>query len=128
VPPRRALWVQFACRTKAAIFAGDSTIPVKVAGAAKGALVAVHCWKGSLAVKISIDIDCTPEEARQFLGLPDVKPLQESLMKEIERRMLSNLETMDPENLMKTWLPASLEGFEQIQKMFWSQMGRKPKD
>tara|TARA_R110002072_G_scaffold12038_14_gene53041 strand:+ start:1345 stop:1584 length:240 start_codon:yes stop_codon:yes gene_type:complete len=79
-------------------------------------------------VKISIDIDCTPEEARQFLGLPDVKPLQESLMKEIERRMLSNLETMDPENLMKTWLPASLEGFEQIQKMFWSQMGRKPKD
>ncbi len=79
-------------------------------------------------MKISIDIDCTPEEARQFLGLPDVKPLQESLMKEIERRMLSNLETMDPENLMKTWLPASLEGFEQIQKMFWSQMGRKPKD
>ncbi|MGO1119531.1 DUF6489 family protein [Rhodovibrionaceae bacterium A322] len=78
-------------------------------------------------MKISIDIDCTPEEARQFLGLPDVKPLQDSMMKEIERRMLSNLENMEPENLMKTWLPASIEGFEQLQKAFWTQMGGKAK-
>ena len=26
-------------------------------------------------MKITVDVDCTPEEARAFLGLPDVKPM-----------------------------------------------------
>ncbi len=73
-------------------------------------------------MKIHFDIDCTPEEARTFLGLPDVKPLQESMMDEIEERMRANLAAMDPETLMKTWVPANLQGFEQIQKTFWNQM------
>ncbi|WP_420846806.1 DUF6489 family protein [Microvirga tunisiensis] len=28
-------------------------------------------------MKITMDVECTPEEARAFLGLPDVKPMQE---------------------------------------------------
>jgi hypothetical protein len=72
-------------------------------------------------MKISIDIDCTPEEARAFLGLPDVAPLQASLMKEIEERMRTALRGTDPEVLFKTWLPASLEGWEQVQA-FWRGM------
>lgn len=73
-------------------------------------------------MKISIDIDCTPEEARQFLGLPDVKPMQDALMNQMQERLSASLQAMDPETMMKTWLPASLQGFEQVQKMFWSQM------
>jgi hypothetical protein len=73
-------------------------------------------------MKISIDIDCTPDEARQFLGLPDVKPMQDALMQQMQDRLSANLQAMDPETLMKTWFPASLQGFEQIQKAFWSQM------
>lgn len=73
-------------------------------------------------MKISVDIDCTPEEARTFFGLPDVKPLQEAMMAEIEERLRANLSAMDPETLMKTWFPANLQGFEQIQKAFWNQM------
>lgn len=73
-------------------------------------------------MKISIDIDCTPDEARQFLGLPDVKPMQDALMNQMQERLSSSLQAMDPETMMKTWLPASLQGFEQVQKMFWSQM------
>jgi len=37
-------------------------------------------------MKITVDIDCTPEEARTFLGLPDVQPLQQAMMKELEAR------------------------------------------
>jgi len=73
-------------------------------------------------MKISVDIDCTPEEARTFLGLPDVKPLQEAVMAEIEEKMRTNLAAIDPETLMKTWFPANLQGFEQVQKAFWNQM------
>jgi hypothetical protein len=74
-------------------------------------------------MKIKFDIDCTPEEARRFLGLPDVAPMQETLMKEVEKRLLANLQAMEPEQLVKTWLPASIQGWEQMQQMFWKQMG-----
>jgi len=73
-------------------------------------------------MKITVDIDCTPEEARHFFGLPDVKPMQDALMQQIQDRMSANLQAMEPEAMLKTWLPASLQGFEQMQKMFWNQM------
>ena len=73
-------------------------------------------------MKIHVDIDCTPEEARTFLGLPDVAPMQEALMAELQKRMMANLQAMEPEQLFKTWLPAGLQGWEQLQKAFWSQM------
>ncbi|WP_431856802.1 DUF6489 family protein [Azospirillum sp.] len=73
-------------------------------------------------MKITIDVDCTPEEARTFLGLPDVKPMQEVLMREVQDRTLAGLNAMDPETALKTWLPAGIQGFEQMQKIFWTQM------
>ncbi len=73
-------------------------------------------------MKINIEIDCTPEEARSFFGLPDVSPLHEAMMKEIQERMTANLKAMDPEALMQTWMPANLQGLEQLQKAFWGQM------
>jgi hypothetical protein len=75
-------------------------------------------------MKITVDVDCTPEEARAFLGLPDVKPMQEQLMREVQERMAANIRAMEPEAMLRTWLPATLKGFEQIQEMFISQMTR----
>jgi hypothetical protein len=71
-------------------------------------------------VKIKFDIDCTPEEARAFFGLPDVVPLQTAMMAEVEKRMKAGLDAMSPEALLKTWLPAGMQNFEEMQKMFWS--------
>ena len=82
-------------------------------------------------MKITMNIDCTPEEARRFLGLPDVAPMQEELMKEFQDRMMESLNAMDPESVMKTWFPAAGTGWENIQKAFWSQFaggGAKSKD
>jgi hypothetical protein len=73
-------------------------------------------------MKLKLDIDCTPEEARSFFGLPDVKPLQEALLPEVEARLREMLKAMDPEAMLKTWLPAALKGFEQLQEMFLAQM------
>lgn len=75
-------------------------------------------------MKLHFDIDCTPEELRDFFGLPEVKPTQDRLMAELEERMRANLKALDPETLLKTWLPAGLKGFEQLQEIFFSQMGR----
>ena len=75
-------------------------------------------------MKLKFDIDCTPEELRGFFGLPEVKPMQDRLMAELEEKMRANLKALDPETMLSTWLPASLKGFEQLQEMFFSQMGR----
>ena len=76
-------------------------------------------------MKIRFDIDCTPEELRGFFGLPEVKPMQEQLIKEVEERLRANLKALDPETMLKTWLPAGLKGFEQLQEMFLNQLARQ---
>jgi hypothetical protein len=73
-------------------------------------------------MKISFDIDCTPEELRGFFGLPDVKGMQDQLLREVEERLRASLKSLDPETMLKTWLPAGLKGFEQLQEMFLNQM------
>ncbi len=77
-------------------------------------------------MKINVDIDCTPDEARALFGLPDVKPMQAVLMQEIENRMRKALAAMEPDALFKMWLPAGLQGLEEWQKFIWSRLtGRK---
>jgi hypothetical protein len=75
-------------------------------------------------MKFKFDIDCTPDELRGFFGLPEVKPMQDRLMTELEEKMRVTLKALDPETMLKIWLPARLKGFEQLQEMFFAQMGR----
>ena len=70
-------------------------------------------------LKVKLDIECSPEEARSFFGLPNVVPMQEVMMKKIEERMLSNLDAMSPEAMISHWLPAGVQGMEQLQSLFW---------
>lgn len=74
-------------------------------------------------VKIHVDVDCTPEEARTFLGLPDVQPMQEEILREMQARMMANVRAMEPEEMMKLWLPASVKGFEQFQELLMKMAG-----
>lgn len=77
-------------------------------------------------MKVTIDIECTPEEARTFFGLPDVQPMQKAMMDEMQKRMEAGMSSMDMDNLMKLWMPGStpnaVPGFEQFQKLFWDSM------
>ncbi|HWG79038.1 MAG TPA: DUF6489 family protein [Stellaceae bacterium] len=73
-------------------------------------------------MKVTVNIDCTPAEARAFFGLPDVQPMQASLMKDLEDRLRKNIQAMDPETMFKTWLPATLKNIEQMQEMFLAQL------
>lgn len=76
-------------------------------------------------MKINIEIDCTPDEARKFLGLPDVAGLQERLMQQAEAQMSAAFKDMTPDAMLKAWLPAGMEGLDQMQKAFWSQFAGK---
>ncbi len=68
-------------------------------------------------MKITVDIDCTPAEARQFLGLPDLEPLQKAAMDEIEKRMMAEFDRYSPEELVKSWLaPLNADWLNEIMK------------
>lgn len=73
-------------------------------------------------MKVTFDIECSPEEARAFFGLPDVQPMQERMMDEIEKKMQENVKAMDPETMVKTWMPIALQNMAELQKLFWENM------
>ena len=75
-------------------------------------------------MKVSIDIDCTPEEARRFLGLPDVTPVNEVLVEELTRRASDMAANMDAEKIMTQWMNAGAQGFGELQKAFFEQFAR----
>jgi len=56
-------------------------------------------------MKVKIDIDCTPEEARGFFGLPDLGPLQKEMVSKMQEQMRAAMGGMDPEAMMKAWMP-----------------------
>lgn len=54
-------------------------------------------------MKISMNIDLTPQEARAFFGLPDVEPINERLVAEVLKRTEANMELLDPTEMMRAW-------------------------
>ena len=73
-------------------------------------------------MKITIDIDCTPQEARAFLGLPHVEPMQEALVAQMQERLAQHLQAIEPDALMSAWLPGGIKGLATLQEQFWKQM------
>ncbi len=73
-------------------------------------------------MKITINVDCTPEEARRYMGLPDVGPMQEELLKQMQERLLANVDSMQPTEMLKTWWPMGMDHWLELQKALWTQM------
>ena len=78
-------------------------------------------------MKITTNVDCTPDEARILMGLPDLKPMQEVLMRETRISIAADIRAMNPEALLKTsaFAARQAEAFSgRIQKMFMAQIDR----
>lgn len=73
-------------------------------------------------MKVTIDIDCTPEEARSFMGLPDVSAAQQAVVEAWQKQTMEAMSSMDPQSLFTAWAPKGGESWEQFQKSFWSSM------
>ena len=68
-------------------------------------------------MKMTVEVDCTPEEARRFLGLPDVSALNEAMVQEMQSRMSANMAALAPEELMKNWMAFGAGAQEQFRKL-----------
>ena len=74
-------------------------------------------------MKINVEVDCTPDEARRFLGLPDVAPMQQRMIEGLEQRLATAVQAADPQKLLEQWLPLSAKSMEQWQGL-WSQLAQ----
>ena len=71
-------------------------------------------------MKVTMEMDMTPEEARAFMGLPDVAPVQKKMMDEMQARVKQAFDANDPEAMMRAWMPlGGAEAFQKFQKMMW---------
>jgi hypothetical protein len=80
-------------------------------------------WHGTMAMKAKIEIDCTPIEARDFLGLPDVKPMQEAMMDQMQAKLQESMGSFTPEALMRTWFSFDPKMAERFQELFMNMSG-----
>ena len=80
-------------------------------------------------MKVTIEIDCTPDEARQFMGLPDVKPMQAALMGRMESQMAEAADRLSPDALLRSWMalvPQSPEGMKDMVGRFFQSLPGAP--
>jgi hypothetical protein len=71
-------------------------------------------------MKFIVEVECTPEEARRFMGLPDVSPLNEALVAEMTKRMEKNVQLMSPDTMMNAWMSAGLQAQDSFMKLMTS--------
>ena len=69
-------------------------------------------------MKVTVNVECTPEEARSFLGLPNVEPVNDMMVEAVSERMKSQLDLVDPNQFVAQWM--SLGG--RVTDVFWNAM------
>lgn len=75
-------------------------------------------------MKVTIEIDCTPVEARSFMGLPDVTALNDHLVKEMQNRIDANINMLQPEELLKNWMSFGGQAQEGFMKLMQAAAAR----
>jgi len=63
-------------------------------------------------MKISFDIECTPIEARSFLGLPDLTELHAVYLSRMAMLMNEGASAADLETMIRGWFPDFAGGLE----------------
>jgi hypothetical protein len=71
-------------------------------------------------MKINVEVDCTPEEARRVMGLPDFTPVHEKYIAMLTDSMDGVVAPDMLENVMKSWAPMGDAGMSFWRKMFES--------
>lgn len=69
-------------------------------------------------MKIKITVDCTPVEARNFLGLPDVTPLHDIYLDKMKGLMDKGITPAMVGDVVKSWSTMGDAGMAMAQQLF----------
>lgn len=68
-------------------------------------------------MKFNIEIDCTPEEARRLVGLPDLEPLHDIYLSRVKELMAKGITPDMVQSMVKSWVPMGESGLGLIQSL-----------
>lgn len=71
-------------------------------------------------MKVNVEVDCTPEEARRFLGLPDVTPANEVYVQRLTKAMESVGSFDQLQEMAKQIAPMGQMGLKMFQNILES--------
>jgi len=69
-------------------------------------------------MKVTVDVDCTPEEARRFMGLPDMTSVHEAYLDKMKRMIEEGVTPDTLETMMRNWMPMGEAGMNLWRTMF----------
>ena len=75
-------------------------------------------------MKVTVDVDCTPEEARRFLGLPDLSSVHAAYLENMEKAVSEGPSPEVFADMMKTWGPMSEAGMGMWRQMIEQMSGK----
>jgi len=52
-------------------------------------------------MKVTVWVECTPAEAWEYLGLPDLRPIQTAMAKKLEEQMTVSLDRLSPDAVLE---------------------------
>ena len=67
-------------------------------------------------MKVTMEVDCTPQEARAFFGQPDVEEFNAWMIEQMKARVAQNMEMLRPEEMMKGWMAFGGQAQEQFRR------------
>ena len=73
-------------------------------------------------MKINFEVDLTPAELRQCLGLPDLTPFHDEMLNAVKSQMEESVRNYDPSNLIRQWFEGGMTATQELQKTFASVM------
>ena len=74
-------------------------------------------------MKITMDIECTPEEARRLMGLPDMAPIHDIYLDKLKETMSQGLTPETVDQMIRTWTPMGEVGMNAWRQMIEQMSG-----
>jgi hypothetical protein len=69
-------------------------------------------------MKATIEIDCTPEEARRAMGLPDLTPIHDRYVAMLMETMEGGVKPEMLEQMLRNWAPMGEAGMAMWRRLF----------
>lgn len=81
-------------------------------------------------MKFEVEVECTPQEARSFMGLPDLTPLHDAWIEQMKGFTTQGASADEWNKMIANWtkgMPGMSEGLEAWQKLMLTASGMAPK-
>ncbi len=68
-------------------------------------------------MKFNIEVDCTPEEVRRLIGLPDLTSVHDVYLDRVKDAMTKGVTPDMVEGMVRSWVPGGAAGMDFVREM-----------